>query len=427
MKPSVRMALRATCASLGAVAVLTATAAQGAVPAVNGPIAFHSDRDGNYEIYSMNPDGTAQTRLTVNPAEDQLPAWSPDNLRIAFRSNRDGNDEIYVMNADGSNQTRLSNNAADDDWPAWSPDGQKIAFTSNRDGQVELYVMNADGSGQTRLTNDVSTECCPSWSPDSERIVFDSDIGGARDIYVINADGSGQTNITNLGLYSTDPDWSPDGTRMSYTGALVRNCCAPPEVWAMNADGSARTQLTHSGTFDADSAWAPAGDKIAFSSTRNGPPEIYSMNADGSDQTRLTANSVHDGFPDWGSGPLLLEPPDTTPPETTITSGPTGEWSPGKTNDSTPTFTFASNEAGSTFECSDDGGAWQPCSSPYTTPHLADGEHSFRVRATDAAGNTDSTPAERTFTIEPHCSLFRAKVTVLGTPRVVCLVEERTP
>jgi hypothetical protein len=118
---------------------------------------------------------------------------------------------------------------------------------------------------------------------------------------------------------------------------------------------------------------------------------------------------------------------DTTPPETTITSGPTGVWAPGKTNDSTPTFTFESNEPGSTFECSIDGGAWAPCSSPYTTPHLADGQHSFRVRATDPAGNTDPTPAESTFTIEPHCTLIRITVTLFGEPTVICLIEERAP
>ena len=118
---------------------------------------------------------------------------------------------------------------------------------------------------------------------------------------------------------------------------------------------------------------------------------------------------------------------DTVPPQTTITSGPTGTWAPGKTNDSTPTFTFESNEPGSTFECSVDGGPWQSCTSPFTTPRLPDGQHSFRVRATDPAGNTDPTPAASTFTIEPSCSLARIVIDIFGTPRVICLVEERAP
>jgi Tol biopolymer transport system component len=83
--------------------------------------------------------------------------WTPAlkaNGKIAFVSNRDGNNEIYVMDADGSNQTRLTNNSADDSSPAWSPDGARIVFVSNRDGNFLIYTMNANGSSQTRLTND---------------------------------------------------------------------------------------------------------------------------------------------------------------------------------------------------------------------------------------------------------------------------------
>ena len=74
------------------------------------------------------------------------------NGRIAFDSDRDGNDEIYVMNADGTGQTRLTNNVVSDLQSAWSPDGTKIAFQSTRDGNPEIYAMNADGTAPTRLT-----------------------------------------------------------------------------------------------------------------------------------------------------------------------------------------------------------------------------------------------------------------------------------
>jgi hypothetical protein len=81
-------------------------------------------------------------------------------------------------------------------------------------------------------------------------------------------------------------------------------------------------------------------------------------------------------------------PPDTTPPDTTITAGPSGP-----TGDGTPTFEFSSSEAGSTFQCNIDGGPFFACSSPFTTPPLGNGPHTFEVRAIDRAGNVDASPA----------------------------------
>ncbi|MBK8294354.1 MAG: Ig-like domain repeat protein [Solirubrobacterales bacterium] len=88
---------------------------------------------------------------------------------------------------------------------------------------------------------------------------------------------------------------------------------------------------------------------------------------------------------------------DATPPETTIDSGPGS-----RTNDTEPAFAFSSSEpTNATFECALDAGAWEACDSgAYTAAVLADGEHTFKVRATDEAGNVDPTPASSTFTVD---------------------------
>jgi TolB protein len=84
-----------------------------------GRIAFTSDRDGNFEIYVMNADGTALTRLTDAP-DNFLPSWSPSGKQIAFTSNRDGNNEIYIVNADGTRWTNVTLHPSNDTQPDWA-------------------------------------------------------------------------------------------------------------------------------------------------------------------------------------------------------------------------------------------------------------------------------------------------------------------
>jgi dipeptidyl aminopeptidase/acylaminoacyl peptidase len=94
----------------------------GTFPRPNGQIAFSSNRDGNFEIYTMSEDGSDVTRLTEDDANDFDPSWSPDGEKIAFSSNREGgeNYEIYDMNADdGSDVTRLTEDDEDDREPDW--------------------------------------------------------------------------------------------------------------------------------------------------------------------------------------------------------------------------------------------------------------------------------------------------------------------
>ncbi len=263
-------------------------------------IAFESDRDGNFEIYVTDPDGTSQIRLTTNSALDSDPDWSPDRKKLVFHSDRDGNVEIYVMNADGTGQTRLTSNRSTDRNATWSPDGKKIAFETYRHGAGrEIYVMNADGTGQTRLTNNQVHDFDPAWSPDGRKIAFASERDGNREIYVMNADGTGQTRLTTTQAQEFNPAWSPDGTRIAFHSDRDRNW----EIYAMNPDGSAQTRLTVNCCRDLNPIWSPDGDKIAFQSDRddkiNDTFEIYVMNADGSSPTRLTNNSATDQVPDW--------------------------------------------------------------------------------------------------------------------------------
>jgi len=119
-------------------------------------------------ICTMSSDGSDVIQLTDNPVDWQ-PAWSSDGSRIVFSSNRDGDYEIYsISSSDGSDLRQLTEtDRSSYDWhPVWSPDGSRIAFASNRDGDMEIYTMLPDGSDVRQLTdNESHTEGHPAWAP----------------------------------------------------------------------------------------------------------------------------------------------------------------------------------------------------------------------------------------------------------------------
>ena len=72
------------------------------------------------------------------------PSFSPDGKQIAFTSNRDGNFEVYLMNADGSSLRRVTNHPERDDYPMWHPDGKRLVMVSEREGRHDLYLVSVD-------------------------------------------------------------------------------------------------------------------------------------------------------------------------------------------------------------------------------------------------------------------------------------------
>lgn len=200
----------------GAIPSVTPFATVTTSPPRTPQIAFSSYRHGNYELYSMDADGTNVTRITTNPHDDKNPVWSPDGSRLAYTAIPPGCApyqtclfDLFVINADGSGLVQLTNHPRWDGWPRWSPDGTRIAFVSGRDGNNEIYVITADGTGLTRLTDNPKDDIRPSWSPDGQRIAFQTNRDGDYEIYVMGADGSNPTRLTASALADEGPAWRP--------------------------------------------------------------------------------------------------------------------------------------------------------------------------------------------------------------------------
>jgi Tol biopolymer transport system component len=263
---------------------------QAAFPGQNGKIAFDRFEGDCLQIFTMNADGSNQTKISNNSGCAFQPAWSPDGTKIAFSSFAGGTNEIWTMNADGSNETKITSTGASQ-FPAWSPDGTKIAFMSFSGRTNDIYTINVDGSNQTNLTDNSVPDAHPAWSPDGTKIAFTS----SNDIYVMTADGSNQTNVSNNPGDDNSPDWSPDGTKLIFQSQRDNN----PEIYVMDADGSNQTRLTNSAVSETPGSFSPDGTKIVFTSNRDGFREIYTMNTDGCNQTNISNNAAGGGAPDW--------------------------------------------------------------------------------------------------------------------------------
>lgn len=277
-------------------------------PAGGDRLAFTSNRDGDYDIYVIDIDGSNLLQLTDNGDFDFDPGWSPDGNRIVYASSADGDSEIMIMNADGSDPVQLTENDDRDADPVWSPDGQWIAFSSDRDGDFDLYVMRPDGNSVRQLTFNDRDDYSPTWSPDSQQIsyyVSQNENPGTSELYVLSVFTAGAPQrLTNNEALDQWPDWSPDGEMLVFTSAQGFENGARGLVLYELATGL-MTQLTETAYQDDDPTWSPDGEWIAFDSDRDGGAffDIYVMSMADREPLLLVDADANDVVPVWQPQP----------------------------------------------------------------------------------------------------------------------------
>ena len=227
----------------------------------SGLIAFQSSRDGNFEIYVMNPDGSGQRRVTQAPSNDITPSLSPDDTSIVFASDRSGNWEIYAVRAEGGEPRALTAGQGANSAPSWVMEGTKILFVSTRDAiNGELYLMNPDGSGIERLTRDSLVKDTPVMTADGHMALVTVTEHDRRGIAAVTVPGGQIRMLTSLGHNSMDPVISPDGTTIAFASSQSGQF----QIYTMTVDGQNVRRLTKDSEVDVQPWWFPDGERILF-------------------------------------------------------------------------------------------------------------------------------------------------------------------
>ncbi len=248
-------------------------------------VVFTSNRDGNSEIYVMNPDGSQQVNLTEHPAADFDPVWSPTGEQILFNSNRDGKRDLYFMDVDGKTVRKVFTKSADRRQPTWSPDGKQIAYL--KVDEWAIYTATIDGKTVEKIADTGEDGGSPAWSPDGTEIVFT--LAGAAEKFGMRLSNSRQLRVVNLNsgamrtLYAKElpimenPAWSPDGERLAFSW-MDRDLWAKwvHDKWgkhvfdaqtiyiALRDGGEFQQLVSEEGPYALEPAWSPLGDELLY-------------------------------------------------------------------------------------------------------------------------------------------------------------------
>ncbi len=280
---------------------LVLTYAQASVQAAfmgqSGLIAFTSYRDGQGEIYLLDPATGVETRLTDDPGQDDAPSWSRDGSRIAFATTRHGNSEIYLMDADGQNLSRFTTHSANEIQPAWAPNSLEVAFVSDRNGNHDIFIALSNTSFPSQLTDDPADDMEPAWSRARADIAFATQRNGNWDIYRarMTTSGTPQTPITSHPADERNPNWSPDGRQVAYQS----NRDGKWEIYIINSDGTGDRRLTHGPGDATNPVWSPDGAFILFERRQGSETQLFQVAVHGSQLEQVTTDPVSAAMGDW--------------------------------------------------------------------------------------------------------------------------------
>ena len=185
-----------------------------------GTLVFTSRRSGNAELFARPIEGTQLEQLTETEDDEIQPALSRDGQRVAFASDRDGVFQVWTAALDGANPVRATDglgfDAALEGSPSWAADGGTLALMSTARGNADVWTVEVPGSDGTPVADGTEPELEPAWHPTEEQLVFAAVTDGDAELFHLDLTTGTLTRLTTRPGSDGQPAWLPDG-RIVYT------------------------------------------------------------------------------------------------------------------------------------------------------------------------------------------------------------------
>ncbi len=202
---------------------LTSTITPTPAPNKTAQVFILSMDDNGYDhLFAYSPEKLLPVRLTNGLWDDVSPAISADGSQIAFASNRNAYWDLYTLNLTNGKISRLTDTPEFDGSPAWSPDGLWIAFETLSGNQLNIHILSVSNPTKILpLTGDpIAFDQQPSWSPLGREIAFVSNRSGDNEIWIADLDKPLENRFSKISQLpfskNTHPKWSPDGSQLAW-------------------------------------------------------------------------------------------------------------------------------------------------------------------------------------------------------------------